>query len=271
MPNRILKESICTSETIDALTPDEECFFYRIIVNCDDYGRMDARIPVITAKCYPLKSSAIKRNHIEKMLDRLQKVGILFLYEGGKYLQITTWESHQQIRAKRSKFPAPREDEIKCNQLKSDDSICPRNPIQSNPNPIRNPNTEKHSYAEFVKMTEDEHQKLIAKFGESETKDKIEALNLWKGSKGKTTASDYLTILNWDRRERKDKPQKPEAMSAQSAWEEVRQRLIINPQPPIEFSTKAITDAVKACQWSLKDTEADKKRFITEYNFIVKG
>ena len=42
MPNRIIKESICTSCEIDSLTPEQEVFFYRLIVNCDDYGRMDA-------------------------------------------------------------------------------------------------------------------------------------------------------------------------------------------------------------------------------------
>ena len=139
MPNRIIKESICTSDTIDNLTPDEECFFYRIMVNCDDFGRLDARIPVLTSKCYPLKSSAIKKGYVEKMLVSLQKTGILFLYGGGKYLQVKTWEKHQQIRAKRSKYPEPDDSEIICNQLISDDGICHRNPIQSesesNPNP----------------------------------------------------------------------------------------------------------------------------------------
>ena len=36
MPNRVIKESICTSEQIDALTPFEEITFYRLIVNADD-------------------------------------------------------------------------------------------------------------------------------------------------------------------------------------------------------------------------------------------
>ena len=49
MPNRIIKESICTSDTIDQLSPEEEIFFYRLIVNCDDYGRMDARPQILRA------------------------------------------------------------------------------------------------------------------------------------------------------------------------------------------------------------------------------
>ncbi len=50
MPNRIPKESVCVSESVDRLPFAEECFFYRLIVNCDDYDRMDAR-PAILRTC----------------------------------------------------------------------------------------------------------------------------------------------------------------------------------------------------------------------------
>ena len=33
MPNRIIKESICTSDNIEALTDFQETFFYRLIKN----------------------------------------------------------------------------------------------------------------------------------------------------------------------------------------------------------------------------------------------
>ena len=61
MPNRILKESICTSDTIDQLSWFEEVFFYRLIVNCDDYGRMDARPAILKARLFPLKSVTEKQ------------------------------------------------------------------------------------------------------------------------------------------------------------------------------------------------------------------
>ena len=130
MPSRIIKESICTSETIDKLTSEEECFFYRIIVNCDDYGRADARIPVLTSRCYPLKSSDSKKKQVSKMLQSLQKAGLIFLYSEEKYLQVKTWDKHQQIRAKRSKFPEPQEDDIKRYQMISNVTV-----IQSESNP----------------------------------------------------------------------------------------------------------------------------------------
>ena len=43
MPNRIIKESVCRSDSIDSLSWFEEVLFYRLIVVCDDYGRFDGR------------------------------------------------------------------------------------------------------------------------------------------------------------------------------------------------------------------------------------
>ena len=41
MPTRFLRESITTSETIDALSDAAEAFFYRLITKVDDFGRME--------------------------------------------------------------------------------------------------------------------------------------------------------------------------------------------------------------------------------------
>lgn len=137
MPNRILKESICTSDTLDQLNSFQETVFYRLIVNCDDFGRMDARPKVLAARLYPLKD--IRAEQIEKALQALSSAGLVTLYEvGGKpFVQMKTWERHQQIRAKKSKYPGPdgkiTSSVSACNQMISDDNKCPRNPIQSNP------------------------------------------------------------------------------------------------------------------------------------------
>ncbi len=67
----------------------------------------------------------------------------------------------------------------------------------------RNKDNIKIKYADFVFMTEKEYNNLITELGEQITKDKITDLNLWKGGKGKKTASDYLTILAWHRKDLK--------------------------------------------------------------------
>lgn len=149
MPNRIIKESICTSENIDRLTEFEEITFYRLIVNVDDYGRLDARPKLIAARLFPLKD--VKVNKVEDALFALAEAELIDLYKvGGKpYLQMRTWANHQTIRNKRSKYPGiddaeheneKEQNEDTCKQLQADASKCPRNPIQSNPNMNPNPN-----------------------------------------------------------------------------------------------------------------------------------
>ena len=129
MPNRILKDSICTSENIDQLTMMSEIAFYRLIVNCDDYGRMDGRLRILKSRLFPLKD--VSESIMQEIMDELVKADLITMYEvdGRPYIQLKTWEDHQQVRAKKSKYPSPTEST--CNQLKSDDSKCPRNPIQS--------------------------------------------------------------------------------------------------------------------------------------------
>lgn len=56
---------------------------------------------------------------------------------------------------------------------------------------------DKIKYAEYVTMTNDEHDKLIATYGEITTAKMIETLDNYKGANGKKYASDYRAILNW--------------------------------------------------------------------------
>lgn len=137
MPNRIIKESICVSDSIDALTWFEEVLFYRLIVNCDDFGRFDGRIPVIKNRLFPLKEDLTART-VKSGLTKLASAGLVMLYEfeGKPFLYLPTWNDHQSVRAKKSKYPSPEEgvpsSEYDCEQMHADESECPRNPIQSN-------------------------------------------------------------------------------------------------------------------------------------------
>lgn len=130
MPDRIIKESICTSDTLEKLSDFEERFWHRLIVNCDDYGRFDARPAVLKARLFPLRESLTYKN-VTDALNRLASVGLIELYtvDGKPFLRVVTWERYQRIRAKKSKFPPP---DNSCRQMTADDSKCPRNPIQSN-------------------------------------------------------------------------------------------------------------------------------------------
>ncbi len=108
MPDRILKEKLCSSGDIDRLTAFEETVFFRLLVNCDDYGRLDARPNFLKSKLFITKKG-ISITVVAKAVGRLAEVGLIACYEteGGQYLSVTGWEKHQRIRAKRSKYPPP--------------------------------------------------------------------------------------------------------------------------------------------------------------------
>lgn len=102
MPNRILKESICTSDTIDSLKGwFDEVVYYRLIVNCDDYGRFDGRPAIIKSRLFPLKGNVTDKS-VDEAVRRLASAGLVILYEkdGKPYLCLPTWDRHQQVRQK---------------------------------------------------------------------------------------------------------------------------------------------------------------------------
>jgi DNA-binding transcriptional regulator YhcF (GntR family) len=69
-------------------------------------------------------------------------------------------------------------------------------------------NEKKNKYADFVSMTQSDYEKLLEQFGEQGTKDRIDNLNLYKGSKGAKYKNDYLTILAWERKNTKQQKSK---------------------------------------------------------------
>ena len=189
MPNRIIKESICTSDSIDTLGWFDEVLFYRLIVNCDDFGRFDGRTAVIKNRLFPLKDNLTLKS-VETAINKLARAGLITPYtSGGKpFLSLPTWNEHQSIRAKRSRYPEP---EIICNQMQADESECPRNPIQSNTNPIRESepaDATDEAFNEFwsaypKKVGKKEAQKAFAKVPKADWPKLVPAVEAQKKSK----------------------------------------------------------------------------------------
>ncbi len=143
MPNRILKESLTRSESINELSWFAEVLFYRLIVVADDFGRFDGRAAVIKGTCFPLRN--IRTSQIEKGLNELASVSMIFTYtvKAKSFLQIANWSKFQSTRAMKSKWPSPEEgnesqntkaaqsDQIldsanTCKQLHADECRCSR-------------------------------------------------------------------------------------------------------------------------------------------------
>lgn len=109
MPNRIIKESIRTSDTLASVSPEAERLFWRLVVSVDDFGRFDGRPNIILGQCLSAFYGEITVEQVEGWLHELQSAGVLQMYthESRPYLMLTKWNKHQRTRAKDSKFPSP--------------------------------------------------------------------------------------------------------------------------------------------------------------------
>lgn len=144
MPNRIIKESICTSETIAELSDFEFRLWVGLIVCVDDAGRGDARPAIIKGRVFPLRDRVTVKD-ISAALHGLAAKGCVSLYEvdGKPYFWFPTWKDHQRIRDSKPKYPEPPEDcglpqfAASCGELR------PESESNTNPNP--NPNTKESS------------------------------------------------------------------------------------------------------------------------------
>ena len=74
---------------------------------------------------------------------------------------------------------------------------------------VKNDKNEKKVYGEFVRLTEEEHQKLTERLGQALTTDYIERLDNYIGSKGKKYKSHYHTILTWARKDEAQRKPEP--------------------------------------------------------------
>ena len=183
MPNRILKESICTSDSIDKLSWFEEVLFYRLMVSCDDYGRFDGRAAIIKNRLFPLKESLTIRA-VNDAIKKLASAELVTMYEfdGKPYLYLPTWDEHQTIRAKKSKYPSPKDgivksseiickqmqsDEIKCEQMIANAPVIQSNPIQSVSESKREIAHARGEYG-WVKLTDSQYEKLLKDLGQEE-------------------------------------------------------------------------------------------------------
>ena len=133
MPNRIIKESIRTSKSINQLTDFQFRLWTYLITYVDDYGRGSADPELLKGFVFPRRKGVTESN-IKAGLTDLACAGLINLYEvdGESYLCFPTWAKHQRIQQKRSKFPAP-DDGQRISMVCHGDI-----PPESNPNP--NPN-----------------------------------------------------------------------------------------------------------------------------------
>ena len=108
MPNRIIKESIRTSRSVNGLTDFQFRLWVYLITYVDDFGRGSADPELLKGFVFPRRKS-VTESSIAKGLTDLAAAGLIHLYtvDGDSYLCFPTWTEHQRIQNKKSRFPAP--------------------------------------------------------------------------------------------------------------------------------------------------------------------
>ena len=145
MPNRIIKESICDSEKLAALSDFEFRLWVGLITQADDAGRGDARPAYIKGHVFPFRERVTTKD-ISAALHALAAVSCVTLYTvGGRpYYSFPSWAKHQRIRDCKPKYPGPENTDLPqpaadCGDLPQPAADCGLNPIQSESNPNPNP------------------------------------------------------------------------------------------------------------------------------------
>lgn len=209
MPNRIIKESITTSEKLASLSDFEFRLWIGLITQADDAGRGDARPAVIKGRVFPFRERLTVKD-VGSSLRALADKGCVTLYEiGGRpYFYFPNWSKHQRIRDCKPKYPEPTEDSLRqvaadCGEARQSAAIIQSNPIQSESESESEYKGDsaraKHKYGEYknVLLTDDELEKLKAEY--ADYLDRIERLSSYIASTGKAYKSHYATIRNWAR------------------------------------------------------------------------
>ena len=125
MPNRIIKESIRTSKTVNAMTDFQFRIWVYLITYVDDYGRGSADPEIIKGFVLP-RRKRVSESDIEKTLAELAGMGCISLYDvdGESYFYFPNWSSHQRIQTKKPKFPEPVNSESRCTTVSHGESRC---------------------------------------------------------------------------------------------------------------------------------------------------
>jgi len=141
-----------------------------------------------------------------KRLKMLESHGFISIKSDKKYSIVTilNWDSYKDTTGIKKQVI---EQDI---ELDREQETRQQRDTKKNVKTLKNDNNvkDKEKYGEFVFLTKDQYERLIDRFGEEGTKDRIENLNEGIGSKGYKYDSHYHTILSWERKNKKKKVEK---------------------------------------------------------------
>ena len=131
MPNRIIKDSIRTSKSVNTMTDFQFRLWAYLLTYVDDYGRGSADPEILKGFVFPRRKGVTEAT-IEKALQDLANIGSILLYDvdGESYFCFPNWSDHQRIQTKKSKYPSPDDGVLKKSTVTHGEPPPESNPIQ---------------------------------------------------------------------------------------------------------------------------------------------
>lgn len=204
--NRMLKPEFWEDYKFAECSSNARLLFLAMLNFADDEGFLEHNCRWLKVKCLPYDSVKI-----DPLLDELLKIDRIESNNG--VIWIKNFLKHQRIdRPNRSSLSQIFNDSMNDRRM-IDEQSPPKDKIKEDK--LKKDKESKSAYGEFknVFLLKEELEKLIQRFGEDLTKEKIEAISSYVASKGKKYSSHYATILMWAK---KDSPKKLENQRAAS-------------------------------------------------------
>lgn len=108
MPNRIVRHGILSSRRLAGLSASARWTFLGIILQADDFGRLEADPVVLRSQIWPLDlDTHIKQDEFDRWLGNITQSGLVLRYEvdGKPYMYVRNFRN--KPRASQSRFPPP--------------------------------------------------------------------------------------------------------------------------------------------------------------------
>lgn len=226
----MLHENICTSSKVGQITDFEEILYTRMLLLTDSWGCVKNAEGYLKDQCFPSKTTNNHRNNkitydkIKKGIKSLVDIGLLisFEYDERQFLLFQNFHEFQELKSDRLGISVVtgQKHTAKVNILDiiGWDGTVPE-PERKRGHEVKGEGEGevevKYICAEeissfvgekiqFVRLSKNGLDNLIEKLGDKKTKEKIIDLDLYIGSKGTKYKDHYLTILSWDRKDKKN-------------------------------------------------------------------
>lgn len=142
MPNRIIREGILSSITVNELSEAGEIFYRRLMSIVDDFGRAEADLDMMRLQLFPRQLDRWPVERIREALIECTRTSdplvSIYTVDSKNYLQIHKFGSP---RAKKSKCPDPPLSEHSRMQTHADARTCKQTYAHALPEPSTNTNT----------------------------------------------------------------------------------------------------------------------------------